>query len=102
MMHRDLLPEVLLRAQIAQRHDEGCNLRDLPARVEAAISAGTIGGQEEAFWLEVRLRSYRPLRQGAKTHPTWKQSGQCIPMAHADSYCRFAVAVIFKAVGFRM
>ncbi len=53
MIHRDLLPDVLLRAELAQRKLEGCQLGDLPERIEIAVAAGNIEAQAEVFWSEL-------------------------------------------------
>lgn len=53
MLHRDLLPDIMLRAEIGQRRDEGYDLGDLPHRIEAAITVGTIEAQAGAFWSEL-------------------------------------------------
>ena len=53
MLHRDLLSDLLLRAEIAQRRDEDYDLGDLPQRIEAAIPAGTTEAQADAFWTEL-------------------------------------------------
>ena len=53
MLHGNLLPDRLLRAEIVQRRDEGYDLGDLPQRIEAAIAAGTIEAEADAFWTEL-------------------------------------------------
>ena len=53
MLHRDLLPEIMLPAEVGQRNGEGYDLGDLPHRIETAIAAGTIEAQASAFWSEL-------------------------------------------------
>jgi ADP-ribosylglycohydrolase len=53
MLHRDLFPERLLQAEMAQRREEGCDLGDLTQKIEAAIAEGTIDTQADVFWAEL-------------------------------------------------
>ncbi len=60
MLHRDLFPERLLQAEMAQRREEGCDLGDLTQQIEAAIAAGTIDAQADVFWAELEARPLCP------------------------------------------
>ncbi len=53
MYHIDLFPEKILRAELAQRREEGFELGDLPERVEAAITTGALAGSVELLWSEI-------------------------------------------------
>ena len=60
MVHEHLVPERLLRAEIAQRVEEGCVVGDLPERLELAIRNGALEAETERFWVE--LEALRPGR----------------------------------------
>lgn len=60
MFHEHLVPERLLRAEIAQRFEEGCVVGDLPERLELAIRNGALEAEAERFWAE--LEALQPER----------------------------------------
>jgi len=62
MLHRDLLVDLMLRTEIAQRLHEGYDLGDLPQRIEAAIADATVEAQADAFWSELEALPHPPAR----------------------------------------
>ena len=63
MLPKDLLPDRLLRAEMTQRREEGCDLGDLANQIDAAIAAGTIDTQAAAFWAELKALPPCPTRR---------------------------------------
>lgn len=65
MHHQHLVPEELIRSEIQQRREEGCDLGDLPRQVEAAIQEGVLEVYSERFWTE--LQNLKPAREEPST-----------------------------------
>jgi ADP-ribosylglycohydrolase len=95
MLHRDLLPDLLLRTEMVQRRDEGYDLGDLPQQIEAAIAAGTIEAQADAnaysyadaFWTELDAL---PLPPAERREPS---DLEAIRAARPDGPRRYAVSL---------
>lgn len=102
----DLSPDRMLRAEIAQRCDEGYDLGDLPERVEAAVAARTTESQVELFWAEIDALPLLPepqqepssLEEIRAARPKGRQSFP-IRLSGSDLYDRIYGAWLGRCAG---
>lgn len=87
MAHKDLTCEALLLAEVAQLREEGRELGDLPDRIDAAISDGTMETESEGIWREIE--SLPSLGAGPKEPSDLGR----IRAARPDSDRRYAISL---------